>query len=335
MSRRNEFTVGLTVLLAAMVVVAAAIWLGDRGPGGQRVLETARFRTLGGVGVGDPVVLRGVPIGRVEAIRLAGDGWVEAELRLTSDAPLPEEPVAVASSASLFGEWQVALLARAQAPADPEVLRLLDEAIAAGGDAWPGATLPDIGFLTQQASRIAGDVGTVTDRISGLVDSNTVGDLRASVRDFRRAADRLAEFTASQSGTMSRAIGNAATGSEGMLRATSHLEATLARLDSSTADGNLSGLVADARAAAAELRAASTDFRAITATAAGERERITDILAATDQLLSRLAAGQGTLGMLATDSTLYREATLTVVQLRTLLADVQANPRRYFRFSVF
>jgi hypothetical protein len=39
--------------------------------------------------------------------------------------------------------------------------------------------------------------------------------------------------------------------------------------------------------------------------------------------------------MLATDSTLYREATLTVVQLRTLLADVQANPRRYFRFSVF
>jgi hypothetical protein len=54
-----------------------------------------------------------------------------------------------------------------------------------------------------------------------------------------------------------------------------------------------------------------------------------------DSLFSRLSRGEGTLGMLSRDSTLYREATLTVVQLRTLLADIQANPRRYFRYSVF
>lgn len=335
MSRRNEFTVGLTVLLAAIVVIVAAIWLGQRGPAGQRTLATARFRTLGGVGVGDPVVLRGVKIGRVESIRLGTDDWVEAELRISDAAPLPESPVAMASSASLFGEWQIAVLSRDQVTNDPDVARLLDEAAAAGGDAWPGATLPDIGYLTQQASRIAGDVGIVTDRISGLVDSSTIGDLRASVADFRRAADRLAAFTANQSGAISRVIGNAETGSEGMVRAGSHLEQTLSRFDSATANGNLTGLVTDARAAAGDLRQASQDFRALTATAAGERERITDILTATDRLVSQLAAGKGTLGMLATDSTLYREATLTMVQLRTLLADVQANPRRYFRFSVF
>lgn len=335
MSRRNEFTVGLTVLLAAIVVIAAAIWLGQRGPGGQRTLATARFRTLGGVGVGDPVVLRGVKIGRVEAIRLGTDDWVEADLRISDDAPLPLNPVAMASSASLFGEWQIAVLSRDQVSDDRDVIHLLDEAAAAGGDAWPGAALPDIGFLTQQASRIAGDVGTVTDRISGLVDSSTVGDLRASVEDFRKAADRLAAFTASQSGAVSRVIGNAETGSQGMVRAGAHLENTLSRLDSATGNGNLGDLVTDARAAASDLRQASQDFRALTATAAGERERITDILSATDRLMTRLSAGEGTLGMLANDSTLYREATLTVVQLRTLLADVQANPRRYFRFSVF
>ncbi len=335
MNRQNEFTVGLTVLLAALVVVVAAIWLGGRGGGGARDLTLARFRTLGGVGVGDPVVLRGVPVGRVESIRLVADGWVEAELRITAAAPLPAEPVAVASSASLFGEWQIAVLSRDQAGDDPEVVRLLDEAAAVGDDAWPGATLPDIGYLTQQASRIAGDVGIVTDRISGLVDSSTVGDLRASVQDFRRAADRLAEFTSSQSGVISAALANAAAGSEGLVRSGTHLENTLGRLDSATGDGRLMGLVSDARDAAADLRAASADFRALSATAAGERERITAILSATDRLLSELADGRGTLGLLATDSTLYREATLTVVQLRTLLADVQANPRRYFRFSVF
>ncbi len=335
MSRRNEFTVGLTVLLAAIVVIAAAIWLGQRGPAGQRTLATARFRTLGGVGVGDPVVLRGVKIGRVEAIRLGSDNWVEADFQISDDAPLPVDPVAMASSASLFGEWQIAVLSRDQVNGDPDVIRLLDEAAAAGGDIWPGAALPDIGFLTQQASRIAGDVGIVTDRISGLVDSSTVGDLRASVADFRRAADNLAKFTANQSGAISRVVGNAEAGSQGMVRAGAHLENTLSRLDSATGNGNLGSLVTDARAAASDLRQASQDFRSLTATAAGERERITAILTATDRLMTRLSAGEGTLGMLASDSTLYREATLTVVQLRTLLADVQANPRRYFRFSVF
>jgi hypothetical protein len=39
--------------------------------------------------------------------------------------------------------------------------------------------------------------------------------------------------------------------------------------------------------------------------------------------------------MLMADSALYHEATLTVIQLRELLADIQANPRKYFKFSVF
>ena len=54
-----------------------------------------------------------------------------------------------------------------------------------------------------------------------------------------------------------------------------------------------------------------------------------------DTLMTRLQEGSGTLGLLMADSALYREATATVVQLRELLADIQANPRKYFKFSVF
>jgi hypothetical protein len=39
--------------------------------------------------------------------------------------------------------------------------------------------------------------------------------------------------------------------------------------------------------------------------------------------------------MLATDSTLYREATATVIQFRELLTDIQAQPRKYLKISVF
>jgi phospholipid/cholesterol/gamma-HCH transport system substrate-binding protein len=334
MSRRNEFAVGLSVLAAIALLVAAAFWLGQLGGGGPRTLTTARFRTTGGMSVGDPVVLRGVKVGRVEAVRLAPDEWVEADLRLSTEAEMPGEPVAIASSASLFGEWQVVVLDRSQAPGDPEVQRLLTEA-AGVGDEWPGATLPDIGQLTAQASRIAGDVATVTDRIGGLVDSTTIEDLRRSVSALRRSADRLAAFTERQTSQLDQVVTDAATSSAGITRATGHLEATLSRVDSSTSSGELAAMVTDARAAAAELRAAGADARLLTSAAASQRDRMVQMLTAVDDVLGRLSRGEGTLGMLTADSTLYREATRTVVQLRSLMADIQANPRRYFRFSVF
>jgi phospholipid/cholesterol/gamma-HCH transport system substrate-binding protein len=43
----------------------------------------------------------------------------------------------------------------------------------------------------------------------------------------------------------------------------------------------------------------------------------------------------GTLGLLVGDSTLYNEATMTVAELRLLIEDIKANPRKYFKFSVF
>jgi phospholipid/cholesterol/gamma-HCH transport system substrate-binding protein len=245
---------------------------------------------VGGVQVGDPVVLRGVKVGRVESIRLAPDDWVEADLRLTSPDELPPHPVAIAASASLFGEWQVAVMDSARAPQDPDVLHQLVESIS---------------------------------------------DIRSSVRDLRRMADQLVNFTQRQASAMDRVVANAASGSDNIAAASSHLQSTLARVDSSTSSGQIAEMVRNAREASVELRAASGDLRTLTTAAKDQRERLVHILGATDSFLTRIQSGQGTLGLLAGDSTLYREATRTVVQLRTLLADIQANPRRYFRFSVF
>jgi phospholipid/cholesterol/gamma-HCH transport system substrate-binding protein len=335
MSGRSDFSVGATILGAIAVVVIAGLWLGDLGPRGPKSLHTARFRTVGGVKVGDPVVLRGVKVGRVEAIRLAADDWVETDLRMTSPEDVPERAVAIAVSASLFGEWQIAVMDSARAPADPDVQRVLSEARDGAGTAWPGATLPDIGQLTAQASRIAGDIAAVTNRVQEAVDSQAIGDIRGSVADLRKMADQLLTFTQRQTASMDRVVGNAATSSDDIAQSSKHLQATLSRIDSSTASGELSALVADARSASGELKAASADLRLLTSAASGERDRMVHILKATDEVLTRLQRGEGTLGLMTSDSTLYRETTKTVVQLRTLLADIQVNPRRYFRFSVF
>src|SRR5207302_9735158 len=132
--------------------------------GRTEAVYTARFRTVGGLNVGDPVVLRGVRVGRVEGIRLASGNWVEADLKIYAGTQPPSHPAVIAASASLFGEWAASLVSLDQLPNDPNIKQAIAEAQAGGSGKWPGATLPDIGQPTPQASRLATDLATAADR---------------------------------------------------------------------------------------------------------------------------------------------------------------------------
>lgn len=335
MKRQNEFAVGIVVIAAFALVVGGALWLSGVSIGRADALYTARFRTVGGLGVGKPVVLRGVRVGRVEEIRLASGNWVEADLRVYEDVALPSRPAVIAASASLFGEWAATLISLDQLPDDPNIVQQLQEAAAAGGGRWPGATLPDVGQLTAQAGRIAGDIAAVAGRFRTAFDSQAASDLRRSIRDFADMADRLAEVTAEQTDVL-RAIGaNLELGSQNVARATGSLQATAGRVDSATAQGQVVTLMDNAAAASNDMRAAATDLRSLLGAAQQNQESLVRLLVGADTMMSRIVNRSGSLGLLVGDSTLYQEATLTLIQLRQLLADIQANPRKYFTFSVF
>jgi len=333
--RENEFAVGLVVIAALAVVVVGALWLSGAHLGKTEAVFTARFRTVGGLGVGNPVVLRGVRVGRVEAIRLASGNWVEADLKIYSGVTLPAQPAVIAASASLFGEWAATLISSDPLPTDPNVRAALVEARTGAGAKWPGATLPDIGQLTAQASRIATDIATVSARIQTAFDSQAVSDLRQSIRDFGQIADRLVRVTNEQADVISNVGSNLSKGSDVLARAATALQATLGRVDSATNQGQLATILNNTAATSTDLRSASQDFRELMGAAHKNQESLVRVLVSADTVLSRIANRSGTLGLFVGDSALYRETTLTMTQLRQLLSDVQANPRKYFTFSVF
>jgi len=333
--RENEFAVGLVVIAALAVVVGGALWLSGAHFGKTEETFTARFRTVGGLGVGNPVVLRGVRVGRVEAIRLAPGNWVEADLKIYAGVTLPQKPAVIAASASLFGEWAATLISSDPLPNDPNVRQALVEAQAAGGGKWPGATLPDIGELTAQASRIATDIGTVSARIQTAFDSSAVTDLRRSIRDFGQIADRLARVTNEQADVIGDVGANLSKSSQALSRAATDLRTTLGRVDTATNQGQLVTILNNTAATSTDLRSASQDFRQLMAAANRNSESLVRVLQNADSVMSRIANRSGTLGLLVSDSALYRETTLTMIQLRQLLSDIQANPRKYFTFSVF
>jgi phospholipid/cholesterol/gamma-HCH transport system substrate-binding protein len=333
--KTNEFAVGAAVLVALAVVIAGALWLGEIHIGSQPHHYSARFRTVDGLQVGNPVTLRGVKVGKVSAIRLAGNDWVETDFELETDVQLPRKPAVIASSASLFGGWSANIISFDPLPDDPNVRAALIESDQAGGDAWPGATLPDIGQLTAQASRIAGDVAEVTSRIQGAFDSTALKEFRQSVLDLAAIASRLVTFTKAQSARLDRVGANAEVTANSFANVSRNLDRTVARIDSATAHGQFSAILNNGAAASTDLRAASADFRQVMTALQQNQASLVNVIQTMDTLLARIQAGNGTLGMLATDSTLYSETAATMKQFRELMTDFQAHPRKYIKISVF
>jgi phospholipid/cholesterol/gamma-HCH transport system substrate-binding protein len=54
-----------------------------------------------------------------------------------------------------------------------------------------------------------------------------------------------------------------------------------------------------------------------------------------DTLLGRVERGEGTIGLLVNDPSLYRNSDSLVIDLRAFLADFRRNPKRYVNLSVF
>lgn len=335
MKQRNAFKVGGTVLLALVVTVAGALWLGHVPLGKRPDKVSVRFRTVGGLNVGAPVTLRGVKVGQVFAVELTGDNWVVATLKLQARSEIPASPAVIASTASLFGEWQAQIISLDDPIDQPSVQAELEAARAAGPEDWPGATLPDIGQLTAQAGRIASDIALLTDRVGAVFDSTTAVKVRNSLDDFLAMVNRLTAFANRQTEKVDQLSTTALTGTTDFAGAARDLHATLARIDSATSEGQIASIVNSAQGSSTDLRAATADLRNLLGTAREHEVSLVRILVAADSIMGRLQAGQGTLGMLTKDSTLYKETTATMVELRKLIADIQVNPRKYFKFSVF
>ena len=143
MKRSNEFAVGLAVLLAIALVVAGALWLSGTDVNRKQVTARARFRTVGGLGVGAPVTLRGVRVGRVEGrvqvrVRDDGHGMSAETLRRAGEPFFTTRPPGRGTGLGLF-------VVRLQAERLGGTLRL-DSAPGAGTTAnveWPVAQAPE------------------------------------------------------------------------------------------------------------------------------------------------------------------------------------------------
>lgn len=332
--RTSDFIVGLTVLVVAALTIGGTLWLKQADLGGRTRHLTVRSREVGGVALGNPVVIRGVRAGRVEQIALGDENWVVLQLGLDRDVELPKDPVVLLSAASLFGEWQATVTSRDGVPADRALRASIDEAHTRG-DTLAGAVLPDIAQLTAVAGRISGDVAKVAERVQVAFDDNAAKELRESIRNFALLSSELARTVNTQSRNLDRISTNVQTGLATINDAAARLNAFSGRVDSATSRGELQTIVSNSQNAARELVQAAQNLKEITERLERTETNLNRIVARADSVFAKANSRNGSLGLLINDPSLYQQSDSLVRELRALVADVKKNPKRYINVRVF
>jgi len=334
MNRRNDVLVGLVVIVVVAVLGIGIAWVKQADVGGRKRDVVAHFHDVGNARVGNAVVIRGVIGGRIQALELAPSGWVIARMKIDPAVQLPSDPVVLLNESSLFGEWQATIIERSALPHDEAVQREIALASQDRG-VLPGTTLPGIGKLTAVAGQIAGDVATVAGRVEVAFDDQAARELRASIRNVSDLSTMLARTVRSHASDLDTLSNHVQTLITSLNSTAKNVQLTAQRLDSATTSPEVRHIVEDLGIASTELRRTAVQVRDLSERFAKSQGRLDTLLANGDSVFMKINRGQGTLGLFVNDPSMYRQTDSLVTQLRDLIADIRANPKKYISVRLF
>lgn len=333
--RSNDWIVGAVIIATMVLIVAATLFLQEADLGEKRTGITARFRDVGNMQVGNAVVIRGVRAGRVKGISLAPQGWVVAEMDLDEGIVLPPDPVVLIQASTLFGEWQALITAREAAPTIRDVATQLADVTGAPPGALAGAVLPDIAQLTTYAGGIAGNVASVAERVRTAFNDSAALELRASIRNFSVLSNDLARAVRVQSRNLDSIAVHIRAGAADLASTTEALRRTAGRADTATSNGEITRIVAETERASSNLRQATDRLNALSESLMSTEQSLKSVITKADGVLGKVDRGEGSLGLLVNDPSLYRNSDSLLIDLRVLIQDFKKDPKRYFALRVF
>ncbi len=179
-----------------------------------------------------------------------------------------------------------------------------DEALPPGGN-MPGATGGD---LMATADTLGSEASAALDRVRTLLAEPTVSSLRTSVVELNTLLEELSGLTREQRSEvaeLTRTLNRTADNLESASEAGPDAARAIARADSALAKLNAAG---------SSLEGASSSLETV---------------------LERMERGEGTLGKLSVEDSLYVRLNRAVESVYLLATDVRENPGRYVKVEIF
>jgi len=328
MTRRREIMVGLVIVAGIAAAVLGTLWLKDASFGRGTLEIEAEFREVGQLMQGNSVKLRGVTIGQVQEISVEPDGGsVRVRMRIREEVVLPIDRAVVLAPESMFGDWQAEIVSTA----DYDYEFFYPEETGVMG----GYALPDFSRLTAAADQISANLGLLTDRVEEAFTEETAQNLSQAIDNIQEVSERLRELVEAQAGAVSDLASEFETSAMELGQAAHAAHLTFERVEEILGAPTTDSLMLDARATLSNLKVLSGELSSATQGAQGMIRRVDSTFARLDRMTAQVEAGEGALGLLMKDTTLVTQAQGVLGELMALLEDLQENPQRYVRLSIF
>jgi phospholipid/cholesterol/gamma-HCH transport system substrate-binding protein len=329
MKGRNEVVVGSVILLGIVLVVFGTVWMKGLKLGAEERTIRAHFNDVGLLRKGGKVKFRGVPIGRVEEVALENSGQgVIVSMTIDANVRMPEEPVVVLEPESMFGDWMAEIAPRSSHPqyayAEPHTPNVL-----------PGYTLPDISQLTSVADEIAQNLRTISARFEVAFTPQTADNIKKAIENIQKVSADLTGLVGKQSEAIDEVARNLAATSESAGEAAETMNRAFAEVESAVGGGKLTSIVVNVERAAAR----TDSLTALLVASTRDLQRVANsadtTFRAMGEIAGRVNRGEGSLGKLFRDTTLYTGLSESSMQLQALLRDLRENPRKYINLRIF
>lgn len=309
MKYSKEFKVGIVLVISAVVFVLGVRFFQDLPLFGDTYQLYTVFDDANGLVAGNPVRSNGVQIGAVDEVVLSPEeNQVVVRFHLDGGYVVPEGSQTEVGGISALNSLHMKLYF---GPAS-------NPPIEEGGFVPP---VPEPGLLGQLSERAP----ELVDELDALIASagatlqgteallnEAGGEVPQTLQTIRSTTLTLQETLLAERARLGRVLGNLETLTENVNEVAVNVnELTVENRDSlAVAVQNLNQV----------LRRFDRNLAAFEVTT----RHLDDILAKVDR-------GEGTLGLLVNDPTLYYELDSTVTNLNRILLDFQENPRRYLK----
>jgi len=295
MKRRDEVSVGILITVAVAVLLMGVLWLARGGLSSGYPLYS-RFAWGQNLKQGQPVLLAGVNIGYVDDVQLQPDGYLDVVMRINNQYKVPKTAKATVRAVGFFGDVAVALT--------PKLGGDLTTTFAEGDTIPAGPPEPGVAEIMSNADSISRALGKIMHAMQvQVVDAGGLRDLRETIASTAALSAQLQKIAAEQNEHLTATLGA--------------FQRVAQSIDTTAVDSTVRNL----RASSQSVSEAAVKFNT-------SATQLNDILA-------KLNSGQGTAGMLLTDTLLYRNLRNTLASADSLLADIKKNPGRYISVHIF
>ncbi len=296
MKTRNEIKIGVAVAIVTGLFVFGTRYLQDKPFFSGKVRYLTTFSDAGGLVTGNAVRVNGVPVGSVTRISLV-EGDARIEFSVSASVPLTEGTTAAVGGAALLGVTRLNL-----------ILGPDDGVPYEHGDHIPSVEGDDLGQILGSApaliertdSLIAGTTQTL-ESARGLID-NPDGNLQGALAAIEQTANEITVVLQAER-------------------------------------DNLAGVLKYIRDAAGSFDTLARDSLAVTAA------RLNALLSGFDQnlellkqttlslntLIAKLNSGEGSLGRLINEDSLYIELHGALRRINQILEDFENDPKKYLK----